>query len=118
MDDQTQKTKALKLAAALEMKRNGATFRELGEILGVSRQRAHQLLKSNELTKNILDCESALISMVQQYLYRPLDRYGELTDNIYQRDQNAGEEAFHYLVERGLAVWIDDDHYAIRLVDK
>ena len=41
--------------------------------------------------------------MVQQYLYRPMDRHGEPTDNIYQHDfMSAGEEAFRYLVERGL----------------
>jgi len=69
----------------------------------------------NEIT--LQACESALISMVQQYLYRPMDRHGEPTDNIYQHDfMSAGEEAFRYLVERGLAEWTDEDHYAIRFL--
>lgn len=62
--------------------------------------------------------ESALISMVQQYCYRPLDADGEPAEEIYQHDfMSAGEEAFAYLVEHGLARWTDDRHYAIELVE-
>lgn len=62
-------------------------------------------------------CESALVSMVQQYLYRPLDnKTKEPSDNTYQHDfMSAGEEACYYLVDRGLAQWTDDDRYAITL---
>ena len=67
--------------------------------------------------KDIDACESALISMVQQYLYRPLDpTTNEPADNIYQHDfMSAGEEAFAYLVEHGLAEWTDDRYWAIRM---
>lgn len=60
---------------------------------------------------------SALISMVQQYLYRPLDnKTREPAENVYQHDfMSAGEEACNVLVEMGLAEWTDDDHYAITL---
>jgi len=70
-----------------------------------------------ELKAKITTCESALISMVQQYLYRPLDpTTNEPADNIYQHDfMSAGEEAFAYLVEHGLAEWTDDRHWAIRM---
>ncbi len=59
------------------------------------------------------ECESALISMVQQYCdereYDGATIYGH-------RFMSAGEEAFAYLVGRGLAKWIDDRHWAIMFV--
>lgn len=59
--------------------------------------------------------EEALISMVRQYCYRSLDTDKEPAVDIYQHDfMSAGEEAFDYLVSRGLARWTDDRHYAIK----
>jgi hypothetical protein len=63
--------------------------------------------------------ESALISMVNQYCYRPLDANKEPSVDIYQHDfMSAGEEAFAYLVEHGLAKWTDESHYAILINSK
>ena len=62
--------------------------------------------------------ESALISMVQQYCYRPLDVNREPAVNVYQHDfMSAGEEAFAYLVEHGLAQWTDDGKHSIVLTE-
>ena len=66
------------------------------------------------------ECESALISMVQQYLYRPLDlKTKEPCEAVYQHDfMSAGEEACAYLVRYKLAEWTDEDKYAIGLVQR
>lgn len=70
-----------------------------------------------DLKERFEACESALLSMVYQYLYRPLDpRTNEPANNLYQHDfMSAGEEACYYLVTNGLAEWVDDDSWAIRM---
>jgi len=72
------------------------------------------------LSKMLSECESALISMVQQYLYRPLDlKTKEPSENVYQHDfMSAGEEACAYLIKNNLAKWTDKDHYAIVLMER
>ena len=65
-----------------------------------------------ELKASVKAAESALISMVQQYCYRPLN------EGIYQHNfWKADEIAFTYLVDHGLARWTDDQHYAIELAE-
>mgnify|MGYP001218863419 CR=1 FL=1 len=62
--------------------------------------------------------ELALISMVQQYCYLPLDADGDPAEEVYRHDfMSAGEEAFEYLVEHGLAQWTDESHLAIKLMN-
>ena len=71
------------------------------------------------LTAALEEANSALISMVYQYCYRPLDANKEPAIDIYQHDfMSAGEEAFAYLVEHGLAKWTDESHYAILINSK
>lgn len=72
------------------------------------------------LREELYACQSALKSMVYQYLYRPLDlKTKEPCENVYQHDfMSAGEEACDYLVRYGLASWTDKDKYAIRFIQK
>lgn len=65
-------------------------------------------MKRISLTTNLLACESALISMVKQYCYRP--KYQEDgKPEVYSHDFiSAGEEAFRYLVENGLAEYTEN----------
>jgi len=71
------------------------------------------------MSKKLSACESALVSMVRQYCYRPLDANKEPAVDIYQHDfMSAGEEAFACLVNRGLAEWTDERRYAIRLTER
>jgi len=56
-------------------------------------------------------CESALISMVNQFFY---SKAGE---NIFRHSfMSAEEEAATYLVEHGIACWTDDYKSAIRFI--
>jgi len=70
-----------------------------------------------QLQNKISECESALLSMVTQYLYTPLSpKTLEPMENTYTHDfMSAGEEVFAYLVEHGLAEWSNDRHWAIRM---
>jgi len=70
------------------------------------------------LREELYAYQSALKSMVNQYLYRPLDlKTREPCEDVYQHDfMSAGEEACDYLVRYGLAVWTDDDKYAIKFI--
>lgn len=80
-----------------------------------------QLQQENAcLREELYACQSALKSMVYQYLYRPLDlKTKEPCENVYQHDfMSAGEEACDYLVRYGLASWTDKDKYAIRFIQK
>ena len=63
------------------------------------------------LTARIAECESALISMVQQFFY---NKDGE--DEFRHAFMSAEEEAATYLVEHGIACWTDDYKSAIRFV--
>ena len=66
------------------------------------------------LAARLESAESALISMVQQYCYRPLDANMNPATDVYHHDfMSAGEEAFQYLVKYGLAKWTDDDNHLI-----
>ena len=74
------------------------------------------LKKECALVDTQRQAESALISMVQQYCYRPLDINKEPAINVYQHDfMSAGEEAFRYLVEHGLAQWTDERKHSITM---
>lgn len=54
------------------------------------------------LNARIAECESALISMVQQFFYSKAD------ENIFRHAfMSAEEEAADYLVEHGIARWAD-----------
>lgn len=60
------------------------------------------------LTARIAECESALISMVQQFFY---SKAGE---NIFRHSfMSAEEEAAEYLVEHGIARWVGKNKSAI-----
>jgi len=62
----------------------------------------------NALTARIAECESALISMVQQFFY---SKAGE---NIFRHSfMSAEEEAAEYLVEHGIARWVGKNKSAI-----
>lgn len=71
-----------------------------------------------DLEIRLSECQSALISMVQQYLYRPLDqKTKEPCEAVYQHDfMSSGEEACDYLVRYELAEWTDEYKYAIGMV--
>ena len=71
------------------------------------------------LSKMIAECESALISMVQQYCYRPIDSNNEPAVDIYQHDfMSAGEEAFAYLVKYSLGRWTNEHKDSIVFVER
>ena len=63
------------------------------------------------LNARIAECESALISMVQQFFY---NKDGE--DAFRHAFMSAEEEAATYLVEHGIACWTDDYKSAIRFI--
>ena len=63
------------------------------------------------LNARIAECESALISMVQQFFY---NKDGE--DEFRHAFMSAEEEAATYLVEHGIACWTDDYKSAIRFI--
>ena len=90
------------------------------EKLYISRAAYDELnAKVAALTAALEEANSALISMVYQYCYRPLDANKEPAIDIYQHDfMSAGEEAFAYLVEHGVAKWTDESHYAILINSK
>ena len=61
-----------------------------------------------ELRTRLAVCESALISMVQQFFYSAEG------SNVYSHAfMSAEEEAADYLVGNGLAVWNDEQHSTI-----
>ncbi len=76
--------------------------------------------RAERAEEELCACQSALKSMVNQYLYRPLDlKTKEPCEDVYQHDfMSAGEEACDYLVRYGLAVWTDGDKYAIKFIQK
>lgn len=56
----------------------------------------------------IADCESALISMVNQFFY------SKASENIFRHSfMSAEEEAAEYLVEHGIARWVGKNKSAI-----
>ena len=62
----------------------------------------------NRLNARIVECESALISMVQQFFY---NKDGE--DVFRHAFMSAEEEAADYLVEYGIARWVGKNKSAI-----
>ena len=65
-------------------------------------------MKNMNLTNTLQACESALIAMVKQYCFRPnYEEDGK--PEVYSHDfMSAGEEAFRYLVENGLAEYTEN----------
>ena len=90
------------------------------EIVALKNAREQDTEDHKRLALQLSECQSALISMVQQYLYRPLDqKTKEPCEAVYQHDfMSAGEEACAYLVRYKLAEWTDEDKYAIGLVQR
>jgi len=66
------------------------------------------MMKNMNLTNTLQTCESALIAMVKQYCFRPKHQEDGKPE-VYCHDfMSAGEEAFRYLVENGLAEYVDN----------
>jgi len=77
-----------------------AVFKSLGEMGHIE--------QTNKLHARIAECESALISMVNQFFY---SKAGE---NIFRHSfMSAEEEAAEYLVEHGIARWVGKNKSAI-----
>ena len=78
---------------------------EIGALDNVILERGAEI---GRLTARIAECESALISMVQQFFY---SKAGE---NIFRHSfMSAEEEAAEYLVEHGIARWAGKNKSAI-----
>lgn len=70
-----------------------------------------------ELEQRLLDCEEALILMVQQYLDNELIVDNGKSAIIFRHDfMSAGEQACYYLVANDLAKWSNDKKYAIKFI--
>lgn len=60
------------------------------------------------LRARLRDAESALIGMVEQYCHIQLAAGSDWMPELYGHAfMSAGEEAFRYLVNAGLAKWVD-----------
>ena len=91
----------------------GRAYWEHREACDVCTSRKERKTMTAKLVEQLGECESALISMVKQYCDE--SEYDGAT--IYgHRFMSAGEEAFAYLVGRGLARWVDGLHSAIVFV--
>ena len=108
MSEQSKPTFALLNLEAIRDNRYDPDFDEFTE------QDAHEILNyiaELEADKERLNsCESALISMVNQFFY---SKAGE---NIFRHSfMSAEEEAAEYLVEHGIARWVGKNKSAICL---